>query len=299
MTSGERRAVPRTGYAETRRHKVFNQCDKVMARTTEEIFADMVAEKGRRTELDGLDSPSAAAVWRLMLYVVAYAIGVLERLWEAYRAEVEERVGEIMPHRPRWYVGKVMEFMSGTPLIPDTDTFDTSGMTDGEIAAARVVKHAAATESADASVLVIKVAGEKDGARAPLDPDIETQLRAYIQEIKDAGVAFILVNQEGDRYSCNVDIYYDPMMFEDDVRQACTAAITSYIENLPFNGEYTNMALIDALQGVEGVKIAELKSASAVTAGGGSAAIDARAVPAAGYYKAESVNVNMIAYGAV
>lgn len=136
-------------------------------------------------------------------------------------------------------------------------------------------------------------------------------------------MAFILVNQDGDSYSCDVDIYYDPMNvpsgerrgqtpfalcrsaaalrpeanFEDDVRQACMAAITSYIENLPFNGEYTNMALIDSLQQVEGVKIAELKGASASTISGGEAAIDARAVPAAGYYRAGDITVNMIAYG--
>ena len=259
----------------------------------------MVAEKERRPELDGLTSPSASAVWRLMLYIAAYAIGVLERLWDVYRADVEERVDDIMPHRPKWYADRVRAFMSNTTLIPDTGDFDTSGMTDEDIEAAMVVKHAAVTESADSSALVIKVAGEKDGARAPLDPGIETQLRAYIQEIKDAGVAFILVNQEGDSYSCDVDIYYDPMKFEDDVRQACMAAITSYIENLPFNGEYTNMALIDSLQQVEGVKIAELKGASASTISGGEAAIDARAVPAAGYYRAGDITVNMIAYGTV
>lgn len=260
----------------------------------------MVAEKQRIAQLSALDSPSETAVWRLMLYVVAYAVGVLERLWDVYSAEVDDRISRIMPHRPKWYADKVKAFMANTSLIPDTDIYDTSGMTNTQIAGAKVVSHTAVTENPGSSVLVIKVAGEDpDGNRAPLPADIEIQLRAYIQEIKDAGVAFILVNQPGDRYSCNVDIYYDAMRFEDDVRQECIRAIKSCIENLPFNGEYTNMALVDILQRVNGVRIAELKSASAITADGTSAAINARATPTAGYYSADRIIVNMIPYNGV
>lgn len=268
-----------------------------MARTTDDIFDQMVAEKTRRPELAVLTSPSDTAIWRLMLYTVAYCINVLERLWDIYRSEVEQRIDEIMPHRPKWYADKVKNFMANTTLIPDTDNYDTTGMTDQQITAAKVIKHAAVTESTDTSALIIKVAGETDGKRAPLEEDIEVQVRAYIQEVKDAGVAFILVNQAGDRYRCIVDIYYDAMKFEDDVRQACIAAITGYIENLPFNGEYTNMALIDTLQAVEGVHIAELKEVSASAIDGSFTAIDARAIPAAGYYAADSITVNMTPYG--
>ena len=69
------------------------------------------------------------------------------------------------PHRPRWYRDKVLAFMKGKTLIADTDRYDTEGMTEDAIAAARVVKHAVAVENRDASLLTIKVAGEKDGKR--------------------------------------------------------------------------------------------------------------------------------------
>ena len=77
------------------------------------------------------------------------------------------------------------------------------------------------------------------------------QLAAYLAEIKDAGVRINLVNREADTFNCSVDIYYNPMLLPENVRRDCEAAIRSYIANLPFNGEYTNMALIDALQAVE------------------------------------------------
>lgn len=54
-------------------------------------------------------------------------------------------------------------------LVADTDYYDTAGMSDADIEAARVVKYAAATESSDASLLTIKVAGENGGVRQRLD----------------------------------------------------------------------------------------------------------------------------------
>ena len=73
---------------------------------------------------------------------------------------MDTRIEEIIPHRPRWYRDKVLAFMKGKTLIADTDRYDTEGMTEDAIAAARVVKHAVAVENRDASLLTIKVAGE-------------------------------------------------------------------------------------------------------------------------------------------
>ena len=77
-----------------------------------------------------------------------------------HREEVTAELEELMPHRPKWYRDKVLEFMEDRELIDDTDRYDLSGMSESEISAARVVKHAVATESRDASLLTIKVAGE-------------------------------------------------------------------------------------------------------------------------------------------
>jgi len=102
---------------------------------------------------------------------------------------------------------------------------------------------------------------------------------------------------EADTFSCTVDVYYNALLEPERVKADCEAAIQSYIENLPFNGEYTNMALIDALQAVEGVKIAELKGSTAQAANEQTpTAINARQTPAAGYFKPGKITVNMQAY---
>lgn len=240
---------------------------------------------------------SKVSVINVLFYIVACAAFVLEKLFDDYRQEVDGRIEAIIPHRPKWYRDKVLAFMKDMTLIPDTDKYDTAEMTDDQIAAARVVKHAVADESDDASLLTIKVAGEQGARRCPLDAETEGQLAAYIARIKDAGVRTALVNIAPDRFGCEVDIYYDPMLTAATVEGACREAIRSYVENLPFNGEYTNMALVDALQTVEGVRIVEFRGASAVAAGESVVtAIDARCIPAAGYFETGDVKLNMKAH---
>lgn len=239
----------------------------------------------------------AASVESILLYVWAVCAWAVEQLVSRHRAEVTEEMEALRPHRPKWYRDKVLQFMEGKELEGDSDTYDTDGMAEGEIEAARVVKHAVATESRDASLLTIKVAGESGGARCPLTAEQERHLKAYISEIKDAGVRTALVNMEADTFGCTVDVWYNALLEPGAVQTSCVDAIREYIENLPFNGEYTNMVLVDRLQCVTGVKIVELRGSTAQAADEGTVThINARLTPKAGYFKPGVITVNMKAY---
>lgn len=276
-------------------------------RTVDEIKQDITTDFMRNESVAALfgfkvgDSFTAhfskVSVVSVLFYIFACAAFVLERLFDSYRKEVDDRIEAIIPHRPKWYRDRVLAFMKDRTLLPDTDEYDTADMTDEESTAARVVKHAVADESDDASLLTIKVAGEQGGRRCPLDAQTESQLKAYIAEIKDAGVRTALVNIAPDRFNCELDIYFNPMLLASAVESTCRETIQNYIENLPFNGEYTNMALVDQLQKIDGVRIPELRSATTVAAGESVVtAIDARCVPAAGYFEMGDVKLNMKVY---
>lgn len=278
-----------------------------MARTIAEIKDSMTADLMRNPDVArayGFETGAAfsshfskVSVESLLFYIVACAIWVLESLFDRHRHDVEQRIESIIPHRPKWYRDKVLGFMKDKTLVPDTDHYDTSGMNDGDIEAARVVKYAAASENTDASILTIKVAGETGGVRQPLDADTEIQLLAYIGEIKDAGVRVNLVNQTADVFHCEVDVYYDAMLLPETVETQCRETIRNYIENLPFNGEYSNMALVDELQKIEGVRIVEMSGATTEVDGESTPTdIDARFTPAAGYFSAGNITVNMKSY---
>ena len=240
---------------------------------------------------------SSVSIENLLLYVVAVSIYVLEGLMDVHRKEVENEIAQMVAHRPKWYRDRALSFLKGVTLMPDTDKYDTANMSDGDIEAAQVVKYAAATESQDSSLLTIKVAGESGGKLCRLDDETETQLRAYFAEIKDAGVRINLVNKDADRYSCTVDVYYNAMLTAGSVQTACKKAVERYISNLPFNGEYTNMGLVDALQAVNGVMIVEFKAASVSVSGESTPTqINARHRPAAGYMSTDTLTINMIVY---
>lgn len=276
-------------------------------RTIQEIKNEMAAEWMRNEAVQqrydiqaGVnfgDRFGAASIENVLLYVMASCAWTLERLLGEHRSEVTEQIEAMIPHRPKWYRDKVLCFMEGMGLNGDSDTYDTAGMSESEIERARVVKHAVAVESRDASLLTIKVAGEIGGKREPLGGSQEKELKAYIAEIKDAGVRIALVNMPPDTFNCEVDVYYNAMLQPETVKGECMAAITEYIENLPFNGEYTNMALVDNLQAVPGVKVVEMKWSTAKAANESTLTeIDARITPAAGYFTPGHIIVNMKAY---
>ena len=278
-----------------------------MARSIKEIKDEIAAEFMRNeqaAERYGFRAGSvfseyfsAASVENILFYTWAVGAWVLEQLVGRHRAEVEAELDRLMPHRAKWYRDKALAFMADMELMEDSDRYDTSGMSEDEIEKARVVRHAVATESADTSVLTIKVAGGEPGSRRPLIAVHERQLRAYLSEVKDAGVRVSLVNMEPDTFNCTVDIYYNAMLDPGGVKESCLSAINEYIRNLPFNGEYTNMALVDALQTVAGVRVVELLGSSARVAGELTArTINARLTPAAGYFKAGEITINMKAY---
>ena len=240
---------------------------------------------------------SRASLENTIFYDTAFCVWTLEQQFDLFRADVDARIEEITPHRAKWYRMKSLQFMKDKTLIPDTDEYDTTGMDDADIEAMRVIKHAVAVESSDASILVIKIATETGGDRTPADSNTETQFAAYIAEIKDAGVRISIINADADEFDCVVDVYYDPVLLPSDVETNCRAAIKNYIENLPFNGEYSNMKLVDNMQIVDGVKIVEFKSASYLSANASiSEPINAKATPYAGYFKINNVTLNMIAY---
>ncbi|WP_320053982.1 hypothetical protein [uncultured Acetobacteroides sp.] len=240
---------------------------------------------------------STVSVESILFYTVAVCIWTLETLFDRFRSDVSTRIDEIIAHRPKWYRDKVLAFMVNKTLVPDKDYYDSSLMSVNDIEAARVVKHAVATENKDASILTIKVAGETNGIRTPLPKEVEVQLDAYIYEIKDAGVRINLVNIAPDEFNLSCDIYYNPMLLPENVQNACIDAVKSYIENLPFNGMYTNMDLVDTLQKVDGVKVVELRESSSKEAGVDTTeAIDAVKVPAAGYFVLKSSTFTMKPY---
>lgn len=238
---------------------------------------------------------SSVSIESILFYIVAACIYTFEVLFDSYREDVNDTI-ETSAHTARWYRDKALAFMRDVPLVEDADYYDTSDMTDEEIEQAKVVKYAAATESKDSSLLTIKVATKgNNGELQPLDQT--TDLAAYLAEIKDAGVRINLINRAGDVFFYEMDVYYNPLINANTVKSAVEDAVKNYVQGLPFDGQYSNMGCIDAVQKVAGVEVAEMKSATARASNEMTMTpIDARYRPSAGYMTVGMAIINMKVY---
>lgn len=205
---------------------------------------------------------SRVSIENILFYVFAAALWTLEKLFDLHTAEVKERIEQLEPHTLRWYVNKTKAFMYGRELVPGTDYYDTSDMSETAIAAAKVVKYAVASESN--TVVYIKVAGEEEGKPIQLKESQLSALKSYLNDIKDAGVSVQIRNEQADHMSISLVVYYDPTLLAADGvllssnSRPVDETVKSVIANLPFNGVYRNTDLLAALQALPGVEVVDI-----------------------------------------
>ncbi|MGV4391372.1 nucleotidyltransferase [Ornithobacterium rhinotracheale] len=267
-----------------------------MARSIEEIQAEIYREKENHEELNELNSTSKTALWRLWIYIVSVAIWSLEKLFDLHRAEIDERLLQLKPHTARWYRNKALAFQYGFDLLEDSDKYNDENHTEEEIEQAKVIKYAAVVESAEQRTLIIKIAGETGGKLWKLTPEVESSFKAYINEIKDAGVAISVINYRPDRLKLNLRIVRDPLVLDENGIEILTAkqpvreAIERHMKSLPFNGELSLQKLVDEIQKANGVADVSLDLAESQWIDGstdtyGSAMpIDISTIPVSGYF---------------
>ena len=252
------------------------------------------------------DQFSVVSLESIIFSNVATSMFVMQELLEQFKKDVSVSVNDQMPGTSRWYVFKSLLFQFGKDLVAETDCYDNTGLTDAQVDSMRVVKFAAAVESRDRSLLFIKVAtGDNDGNRFPLSPTQLTAFKQYISDIQYAGVRIQIVNNTPDNMRLEMDIYYDPLVLNGHggrLDGASTApvqdAIRAHLKNLPFNGMFTNQGLVDVLQALDGVHIAEIKySGSRFDPYVQFTQINAREIANAGYYRLldENLTLNFIA----
>jgi len=212
---------------------------------------------------------SAVSIENILFANMATAMYTMQELFEQFKRDVAVEVDNLMPGTANWYTYMAKRFQYGMSPVPETDYYDNTGKTDDEIEAMRVVKYAAAVESKYENILYIKVCTGESGSRHPLSADQLTAFKNYMDLISFAGVYIVIINDEPDEMRLVIDVYYDQMVLDSAGRRldgtgesVVQDAVRNYLNNLPFNGTYTNQGLVDQLQKIDGVEIAELKEAS-------------------------------------
>lgn len=285
-----------------------------MARTIEEIKKDMtdsfiqnqavISAYGLTAGKTFSEQFSRVSIESILFYVFAAALWSLEKLFDLHVEEVDSRIEQLEPHTLRWYVNKTKAFMFGHKMVADSDYYDTSKLSEADIAEAKVVKYAVASESN--TVVYIKVAGEKEGKPCILTDSQIAALNSYMNTIKDAGVSVQLRNEKADLMRISLVVYYDPTLLSAegvslaDGSKPVDNTVKSVITNLPFNGVYRNTDLLAALQALSGVEVVDISKVEAKSRN----AEDFTEVvgfnrPYSGYFEIESLDVTYIQYSAI
>jgi hypothetical protein len=271
------------------------------------LMTDLFAGNETVRELYGLqpgqtfeDAFSSVSIESIIFSNVATGMYVMQELFDRFKIDVSAILSAQLSGTVNWYAYRAMLFQYGMALVSETDCYDNTGLTGEQITAMRVVKYAAAVESKDKSILYVKVATDDgSGARQPLSSAQLTAFKQYLNDIRYAGVRIVVINDPADEMKLQIDIYYDPLVLDETGSRLdgtsgtpVRDAVGNYLANLPFNGTYTNQGLTDALQAIDGVRIAEIKSAaSRYGAYTEFTEINAREIAHAGYYSATGSNL--------
>lgn len=265
-----------------------------MARSLENIQNEILTSIAANENLAPLNSTSKTAIWRLLMFIVAYSIFLLEQLFDTHTSEVNGIIDAKFPHRANWYRDKAKAFQYGFDLLPDTDKFNNVGFTDAQIEASKIIKYAAVTKNG--GQILIKIASEVGGVLTPIAAPVKAAFDAYVDEIADCGVKYLVINNSPDLLLLNLRIYRDPLVLDANGQSILNGnypvedAINAFIKNLPFNGELVLAHLIDSLQAVEGVKIPHIVEVqtSAVDINTGAYTdtqpVDVKVIPGSGYF---------------
>jgi hypothetical protein len=275
-----------------------------MARTISLIQKDIFDRIANDPNLVALNSTSKTAIYRLMIFVVSYAIWLLENIFDAHKAQIDDAIYNQKSGTPRWYRSMALAFQYGFgfTLIADEDRYNNTGATDQDIEDSKIIKYCSVKESIESSRLIVKVAGENGTQLRPLTTLELDSFEAYMQEIKYAGVKLLIVNNPADKLQLIMKVYRDPLIIDiagNNIRtrgRTVEVAVRNYIKNLPFDGELVINDMIDYLRDVEGVSNVHVQAANAsfkdlvANAYTPFVAIDVRTIPVAGYFEITDFN---------
>ena len=218
-----------------------------MARTVAQIKQSMLDAKNAESALSGLTSTSQTSKWNLFFFIVASCIAIFEQLQDLFKSDLETIAASVAPSTPQWTRNKVLKFQTGDVAELNTSTFVIEYPVINE--ANKILTRCAVVTAPNRTVL-IKVA--KNEPPVPVSSGQLAELNTYIGTFNPAGIAYIIVNENSDKMEVAADIYYNGQ-YANVIEANVTTALENFMANLPFNGTISTQAVVDAMQGAEGV----------------------------------------------
>lgn len=240
-----------------------------MARTVTQIHNGMLTDITSNEVLsEYLNSTSRYAIYRLFTFIIAFAIWVFENILDQHFFEINDKLANQKAGTLPWYRTMALRFQYGFDLVQDKDYFDNGLANTEHIENSKIIKYCAVNEAKDSSRVIIKIAGEVDGALTDFTDSAQVEaIEAYFEEIKVAGTKITIINYKADQLFLNLKIKRDALILTDtgmsklNGNYPVNEALQEFMKELKFNGELQLSSLIDKIQLVPGVLDATLLNA--------------------------------------
>lgn len=247
---------------------------------------------------------SPASIESILFYCAAFGLFVIYSLFDLFKTEVDTAIINYTHPTLTWFAEKIKTFQYGDAVVPEKDYYDNTGLTDAQIEVKKVIKYAAAIEqdfSNGRFGVRIKAAGEDGSGNRVKLPDAERDAaREFLKIFKPAGTYCELTTDDPDYLKLSLKIYYNPLVLNNQGQRLdgtnatpLQTAINNHLKNLPFNGRFNLTALVDAMQGVDGVSDPRIISAQTKYAANPYTDVIDERIPYSGYLKIYDQNTDL------
>lgn len=271
-----------------------------------EIQQQILEAKAQATSLSALEvlttqeqtlndatSTSKVAIWRLWVWIIAFAIWLHEQI-------VSKNAANSRPQNLPNYRTMVLSYIDGVPLIHDGSAFvfDTTGVTD--VDDRKIIKRCAVLENNRG--IVVKIATEVGGVLQPVSNEQATRIITYLNQQTQPGVPVRLINQPADDLKLNLTVYVDPLVIDLATGKQLNVsgdvypvkdAIQNYLKNLEFNGGFVKNYFNNTIEDAPGVKLATIISLEWKYASLPFSDLGIYKIPNAGHFKIDDSNLTI------
>lgn len=200
-----------------------------------------------------LNSTSKVAIWRLWAYITAVVIFFHEKLWDLFKAEVEDKLKAI-PGTDIWLARECKKFQYHD-TEPQNLVFQEDGSYayDEVVADNQIIKRVAVSSEFGATVVKVATQLTEGGVLQKLSGDQLNSFEGFLRLIQYAGSSVSVASEDSDKMRVHLEIYHNALTPLPELKTRVEEAITNYLSNLQFDGAFKVIKLIDGIQALDSI----------------------------------------------
>lgn len=226
-----------------------------MSRTLTEIYNEAVETRNKYLELTELTNDSKMSIINAFTWVTAAAIYSFETLLDVFTTDIAKTFTQRINGTSAYYANAMLKWQYGDDLIINDE--GTAFHYTTEDTTKRLITHVSYQEYYNEefkdNILILKVASGEGRSLSQLSDEELIAARAYLNQIKFAGVKCNVVSRRGDVLVPRLTVYYDGAITKEELYDNIDTALIDFIVNMKFDSLVYSQKIIDAIQKVEHV----------------------------------------------